>query len=170
MEEVGEPSWELVRRQSLPAAGSQARAAAGSPRTGCLGGHHPSAPALAASPTPAAQCSLVRGGAQGQPAAQCGLLQRAHLLECLFFFFFFQKGQRERVTCLKLIKFSTANSYLFLHCNNRDNRLLLWGRWTKMTLNNAEKMLTVPPSVAQPKISMGLNKPQVLLMLQHGRG
>ena len=103
-EVVGEPSWEVVKRQPTPTAGSEAQAARRrqwfAPRgragmAGSLPAPIPRAPALAASPMRGAQCSLVRGGAREQPAAQCSLLQRAHLLECLFFFnVFFSKSAK----------------------------------------------------------------------------
>lgn len=54
----------------------------------------PRAPAFAVSPMRGAQCSLVQGGAREQPATQCSLLQRAHLLERLFLIFFFPKGPK----------------------------------------------------------------------------
>lgn len=98
----------MVKRHPTPAAGQAAIA-------GSLPAPVPRAPALAASPVSGAQCSLVQGSAGEQPAAQCSLLQRAHLVECLFFLisFFPHEHPREQVTCPKLIGFSTVDPTSF---------------------------------------------------------
>lgn len=121
-----EPAWEVGSRQR--GAGSCSLPEDGLPWQGVS-----QRPSPELQPSLRALCAVHNAALCGRRSGTAGHTMRPFAkspfvrMPFFNFFFFPQKGQREQVAHPKLIGFSTVDSYLFLHYNNRDNGLLLQG-------------------------------------------